>query len=177
MQNPRVLDLLAQGLLPSQVLSIVGISPNYLKELIENEEFKKELENKKQEYYKEADEEAIIGNKYLSLEHKILKQIEAQIGSAELRDNIRALEVVSSRQEKSKTRQSHAEMAQNGAFKTTNVNNIVLNLPMHAIPEYVLNSNKEVVAIDNVGMAPMTGNNVKSLFDAMRSGEKLVQIA
>ena len=177
MSNTRILELLAQGILPSQVITIVGVSPNYLKALLEDEDFKRELELSKQKYFIEANEEVIIGNKYLSLEHKILKQIEAQIGSAELRDNIRALEVVSSRQEKSKTRISHETMASNGLLGNKTVNNITLNLPMHAIPEYVLNNNKEVVAIDSVGMSPMSGNNVKSLFDSMRSGEKLVQIA
>jgi tRNA A37 N6-isopentenylltransferase MiaA len=173
MQNPRILDLLAQGVKPMQVLTIVGCTPQYLKSLLEDIEFKTDLEKKQAEYFKEADEDVVLTTRYLSLEHKILNTIEQQIGTAELRDNIKALEVVAKRQEQAKNRSGGAG---EGASRVV-INNISLNLPAHAIPEYRLNSNKEVVAIGNTAMAPMTGNAVKALFDSIKSGEKVVQAA
>ena len=171
MQNPRILDLLAQGVKVMQVLTIVGCTPQYLKNLLEDPEFKADLETKQQEYFKEADEDVVLSTRYLSLEHKILNTIEQQIGSAELRDNIKALEVVAKRQEAAKSRHNPV-----GDSKVV-INTINLNLPAHAIPEYTLNSNREVVAIGNTAMAPMTGNAVKNLFDSLKGGEKVVQVA
>lgn len=171
MQNPRILDLLAQGVKPMQVLTIVGCTPQYLKSLLEDTEFKTLLEEKQAEYYKEADEDVVLSTRYLSLEHKILNTIEQQIGSAELRDNIKALEVVAKRQEAAKSR--HNSPSESKVV----INTINLNLPAHAIPEYTLNSNREVVAIGNTAMAPMTGNAVKNLFQSIKDGVKEVQIA
>lgn len=169
MKNPRILELLAQGITPSQVLSIVGCSVDFLKELLQDTEFSEELEKKKKEYFAEADEEIVIGNKYLSLEHKILKRIESELGNADMRDAIRALEVVSSRQEKSKNRMNSGYT---GDKKVVNIVNV--SIPMHAIPEYTLNSNKEVISVGSVGMTPMSGSNVRELFNSISSGEKLV---
>lgn len=170
MQNPRILDLLAQGVKPMQVLTIIGCTPQYLKSLLEDEEFKTDLEKKQTEYFKEADEDVVLSTRYLSLEHKILNTIEQQIGSAELRDNIKALEVVAKRQESAKNRSGGVGEGNSRVV----INTINLNLPAHAIPEYTLNSNKEVIAIGKTAMAPMTGNAVKNLFDSIRNNEKVV---
>jgi len=171
-KNPRILDLLAQGIQIPQVLTIVGCHPTYLKSLLEDEEFKSELEAKQKEYFAEADEEVIISNRYLSLEHKLLKQIDSMIPNAEMRDVLKALDVVANRQEKAKGRLASPTERGN----TTVYQQINLTLPKHTIPEYTLNGNKEVVAIGNIGMSPMTGSKVKELFDGMKSGEKLVSL-
>lgn len=166
MKNDRILNLLAQGISAVQVVSIVGCPPKYLQSLLEDTEFKAALEAEQALYFQEANEDEIIGNKYLSLEHKILKQIEAQIPNAELRDALKALEVVSNRQEKAKSR--HNAPIQGNTVNYTTVN---LNLPTHAIPEYSLNSSKEVVAINGKPMAPLSGVAVKALFDSMKGNE------
>lgn len=166
MKNDRILNLLAQGISPVQVVTIVGCSPAYLKSLMEQEDFQAALKEEQALYYQEADEDAVIGNKYLSLEHKILKQIEQQIPNAELRDALKALEVVSNRQEKAKSR--HNAPVQGNTVNYTTVN---LSLPSHAIPEYTLNTAREVVAINGKPMAPLTGAAVKTLFDGLKNKE------
>lgn len=172
MKNPRILDMLAQGINPVQVLTIVGCTKDYLLGLIKDPEFAADLEAKQKEYYQEADEELVVSNRYLALEHKLLKHIEDNIPNAEMRDVLRALDVVANRQEKAKHRMaSPAERGNTVIYQQVN-----LTLPKHAIPEYTLNSDKEVVAIGGVGMAPMTGAGVKELFNAMASGEKLITI-
>lgn len=159
--NKRILDLLAQGMTPVQVVNITGSSPQYLSTLVKDPEFMAALEEARKPFLKEADEEELISVKYLSLEHQILRQIENQIPSAELRDAVRALEVVSTRQEKRASR-ALALMQNDKPLKV--VNNIILTLPNHAIPEYQLNSEKEVIAINQKGMSPMNSANVKALF-------------
>lgn len=166
--NARILDFLAQGIAPIQVLSIVGCSPQYMNSLLKNEEFMKEVEEARKPYLVHANEDEIVTNKYLSLEHKILKQIENQVESADLKDAIRALEVVSNRQEKRMTRKAMPT----GESRVTNVINLVL--PSHAIPEYTMNSTKEVIAIDDKLMAPMTSEGVKGLFKDMQENIKTV---
>lgn len=165
MSHDRILELLAQGISPVQVVSIVGCQPAYLKSLLEDTEFASRVEAKQKEYFQEADEEAIISNKHLALEHKILKHLEAQLPTAEMRDTIRALEVISTRQEKMKSRlHKSSEFVGNKVV----VNTINLTLPSHAIPEYSLSSNKEVVAIGDKVITPMSGEKVKQLFHNLK---------
>lgn len=163
--HKRILDLLAQGMNPQQVINITGSSPAFLSTLLKDPDFLTALEEARKPFLKEADEEAIVSNKYLSLEHKILNQIESQIVSAELKDAVRALEVVATRQEK---RASRALLLAENSKPLRTVNNIILNLPSHAIPEYLMNSAKEVIAINDKGMSPMPSAEVKNLFKNMQ---------
>lgn len=167
MNNTRLIELLAQGVSPSQVMTITGASSEYMKLLLASPEFVAEVDAKKKGYYREADEQEIVGNKYLALEHKILRQIEGQLGNAEFKDALRALEVVSSRQVKmnAMNARSGAPVAQ---IRNT-VNNITLQLPSHTIPEYVLNNKQEVISVGSVGMSPMPGAQVRELFANMLS--------
>lgn len=168
--NKRILDFLAQGIPPQQVLTIVGCTPKHINSLLQDVGFMAAVAEARKPYLVEANEEDIISNKHLSLEHKILSQIESQIGNAELRDAIRALEVVSNVRDKKAARKHTAPQS-----NVTNIQMIALNLPPHAIPEYSLNSNREVVAIDQNVMAPMTSNSVRDLFKGMQEGMKTVQ--
>ncbi len=164
--NARIIDFLAQGIKPNEVLSIVGCSPAYLNGLIKDPAFMAIVEEKAKGYTQVAVEEEIISNKYLSLEHTILKKLADQVQNAELRDNIRALEVVGARQDKIAQRKIPALANSN---RTVNVNQVILNLPAHAMPEYTLNANSEVTTIDGKTMNPMTSIAVAAMF-AQRQG-------
>lgn len=168
----KILSLLAQGLAPMQVVSIVGCSPAKLKAILEDEDFKKELEERKNEYLVEVKEEQIVNNKYLALEHKILAQIEANIPAADMKESVRALEVVSNRQDRMAKR---ASPITNGNTNTHNTF-VTINMPVHALPEYHLNSSNEIIATEKivdgkkelVSMSPMAGHKVKELFAARK---------
>lgn len=170
MNNTRLIELLAQGVSASQVMTITGASSEYMKLLLASPEFVAEVEAKKKGYYKEADEQEIVGNKYLALEHKILRQIEGQLGNAEFKDALRALEVVSSRQVKMNAANARNALSGSNVAQIRNtVNNITLQLPSHTIPEYVLNNKQEVISVGSVGMSPMPGAQVRELFANMLS--------
>jgi hypothetical protein len=172
MSNERIIAFLAQGTPAVEVMNITGVSSAYMKGLLADPEFLKEVEEKAKGYLKEADEEEIVSNKYLSVEHKILKAIEGQVGTAELGDLTRALQVVANRQDKVASRK--AGFNPNGQ-NTTTINQVILNLPQHAIPEYVLNSNKEVVQINDRTMNPMNSKTVQGLFEGMRENMVTVE--
>jgi tRNA A37 N6-isopentenylltransferase MiaA len=170
--NQRILAFLAQGMSASQVLSIVGCSMEYLKTLLGSEEFKEALQVEAAKYAKEAKEEEIVTNKYLSLEHKLLKRLEGESALADFRDVVRALEVVGNRQDKIANRK--AGLVNNTSNVNTTINHVTLNMPTHAIPEYTLSSNSEVVQIDGKTMVALSSATVKEMFEARRDKEKLV---
>jgi hypothetical protein len=172
MQNERILNLLASGSNYTQVMSITGASAAYLKVLVEDEEFKTALEEAKAKHIVEANEEATINNKYLAMEHDILRNINTAMASAELRDLSNLLRVVNERSDKLALRKVAAE---NKTEKV--VNQVILMMPTHTMPEYSVSGTKEIVAIGDRVLSPMGANNVKSLFQHMKEGVKEVQDA
>lgn len=161
MKNDRVLNFLANGLTPAQVIGITGCSPLYLKSLIEDEEFKGELAKLRSTGMAESvDESANVSDKYLSLEHRILNAIDSSLVQAELKDLVRALEVTSARQDRRADRLAKALSDKEIKIAPT----VVLVIPTHAIPEYVVNSHRDIIAIGDVQMIPMTSESVQNLF-------------
>lgn len=170
--NKRIINLLAQGIPPQQVVSIVGVSIPYMNSLLSNDEFKSAVEEEKKPYLKEANEEEVISNRHIALEHKVLDAISANIGSADMRDAVRALEVLGKRQDSIRDRKNGNIESK---LNTLTINHINLTLPAHAVPEIIRNSSNEIVGIGERTMSPMPSNNVKNLFNALQSNEKLVE--
>jgi organic radical activating enzyme len=167
MQNDRILQHLASGLNYTQVMSITGASPTYLKALLEDAEFKTALEEAKLTHVETVSEEATINNKYLAIEHGILKQVETAMMTAELRDLTNLLRVVNERSDKLASRKHAAE---NKTEKV--VNQVILMMPTHTMPEYVVSGAKEIVAIGERALSPMNSGNVKVLFQNMKENIK-----
>jgi hypothetical protein len=156
----RILYYMAQGLTASQTASIVGCTASYINQLGKEELFLSQLTQARSETQaKDVDEDKVLTNKYMALEHKILGAIETAMPMAELPALVRALEVVGSRQEKRALRlATPIGQVPNG---TVIVN---ITLPSHAVPEYQVNSQREVIAIDNKTVAPMSSDGVANLF-------------
>ena len=154
----RILDYMAQGLKAVQVASIVGCSASYISQLGKDEKFLEELKAKMGEFQAKPDEDKALTNKYMAIEHRILNAMDSQMELAELPALTRALEVIGNRQEKRALRLQ----APVGPNHTVNIVNITL--PSHAIPEYTLNSQKEVVSIGEKVIAPMNSAGVQALF-------------
>ena len=168
----RILHYLASGIKPAQIATIVGCSPAYISQLLKTEEFQKELEDMLLQKPADA-EETDLDNKYVSLEHQILKQIDLALVDAELPALTRALEVVAKRQD---MRFSRKHPIQTTAFGGLNVQVVTLNLPAHAIPSPIieLNSKGEILAINNQNLAPMSSEGVKNLFSQIVEAKKAV---
>lgn len=165
----RILNYMAQGLKPAQVASIVGCTASYISQLGKDEAFLAELAEARAEAHKNVDEDKVLSNKYMSLEHKILDSIEQAMALAELPALTRALEVIGTRQEK---RAQRLAAPLRGEGTTVIVN---LTLPSHAVPEYQVNSQREVVAIGDREIAPMNSEGVKRLFASLTEKKLLAQ--
>lgn len=164
-QQQRIANFLAQGLKPAQITSIVGVSAGYISQLCGEdgpEEFKSYVQEKAAEQQEKQDEDALVSAKYISVEHKLLQAMEGALLGAELPAIANALKIVAERQEKRAARKAGI-MVPGGTFNQQ-VNVTVLNLPAHAVPEYELNGQGQVIAVDGQGLAPMSSLAVKQLF-------------
>jgi len=104
MNLARVASLLASGLKPSQVATIVGCSPARISQLLQDESFQLLLKERQVEFEKEDIEEKSLSAKYTAAEHALITQVMEMAPASELRDVTAALRVVGERQEKMKAR-------------------------------------------------------------------------
>src|SRR5690606_1319001 len=156
-KKARIASYLSQGLKPSQVAAIVGVTPAYISQLLSSAkaepegEFAVLLASSNEKADKEVDEDKALTTKYLAVEHKLLQQMEDTLGFAELPAVTAALRVVAERQEKRLSR-LQAPSTSGGAVQ----NIIQITIPSHAIPEHVLNGQKEVVKIGSQNLSPLS---------------------
>lgn len=163
MNIERITTLLASGLKPSNVASIVGCSPARISQLAQQDDFKNLLAAKQAEADATDVEEQALSNKYHAAEHALLNQILELAPICEMRDATAALRVVAERQDKAKTRLNPVQGSQAVIQQV-----IQITIPQHAMPNVVLTSDKEVLAIDNTNLAPLSSTGVTSLFASMK---------
>ena len=161
-QTERIATLLATGIPHASVATIVGVSPARISQITKEPEFADLLASKQAEASEKDIEEASLGAKYLEAEHVLLKQVIEMAPISELRDVTAALRVVAERQEKSKSRMNPVLQAA-PVFNTL----VQLSLPGHAVPELVFAQNREVIAIENRNLAPLSSSGVISLFKGL----------
>jgi len=164
MQTERIATLLASGLPASSVATIVGLSPARIAQLQKEPEFALILSAKQVEVKDKDQEELSISAKYLEAEHFLIKQVIEMAPASGLRDVVGALRVVAERQEKAKSRVN--PIVQSSPVYNTLVQ---LQLPAHAVPRPTVNftSTKEVIAIENRNLAPLSSKGVVSLFQSL----------
>ena len=168
MNIERITTLLASGLKPSNVASIVGCSPARISQLAQDEKFQNLLQAKIAETEADDVEEKTLSAKYLSAEHTLLNQIIEMAPVSELRDVTAALRVVAERQEKAKTRLNPVQ-------GPTIINQTVqIAVPAHTLPEISLTKELEVISVNSLDLAPLTSEGVTNLFKNMKQ-EKEIQ--
>lgn len=162
MNIERITTLLASGLKPSNVASIVGCSPARISQLSTDEKFQNMLAAKIAETEAEDVEEKTISAKYIAAEHVLLNQVIEMAPVSELRDVTAALRVVAERQEKAKTRLNPVQ-------GTTIINQTVqIAVPSHTLPEISLTKDLEVISVNTLNLAPLTSEGVTNLFKGMK---------
>lgn len=162
MNAHRVATLLAANIQPMQVASIIGVSPARISQIMQDESFKEILAAKRAEADLQTSEEANLNQKYEAVEQLLLNEVMAKAPLSELRDVTAALRVVAERQEKAKSRVAPI-------FQGNVVNNqtiVQLSLPAHALPEILMTTRKEVIAIGETELAPLSSKGVTDLFKA-----------
>ena len=162
MKIDRIATLSASGLTPAAISTIVGVSPARISQIQATSEYEELLHAKTAELAEKDQEELSLSAKYLEAEHLLVKQVIEMAPISELRDVVGALRVVAERQEKAKARM-------NPVFHSQPVfNNIVqLQLPQHATPELAYGQNREVLAIENRALTPLSSTGVLGLFKSM----------
>lgn len=162
-KQEAIAKYLAQGLKPSQVASLAGVTPAYISQLAKQPDFIAEVETRREAHSGLPSEvEERIDNKYLALEDRLLDKISEAAEFAESRDLSRMLEVVTNRHDKRIARQRPAQA------QTVNV--VAISLPAHIAPEplnYQLNDQSQITAIGNRLMAPLSAEGVRNLFQQM----------
>lgn len=166
MQTERIATLLASGLPASSVATIVGVSPARIAQMQKEPEFALILQAKQIETKDKDQEELSISAKYLEAEHVLIKQVIEMAPVSDLRDVVGALRVVAERQEKAKSRVNPIVQG-SPVFNTL----VQLQLPAHAVPRPAIEftAAKEVIAIEDRNLAPLSSKGVISLFQGMDS--------
>ena len=167
MNIDRITTLLASGLKPSNVASIVGCSPARISQLAQEEHFQNLLAAKIAELEADDVEEKTLSAKYLSAEHTLLNQIIEMAPVSELRDVTAALRVVAERQEKAKIRLNPVQ-------GTTIINQTVqIAVPSHTLPEISLTKDLEVISVNTLNLTPLTSEGVTNLFKGMKEAKEV----
>lgn len=177
----RIKALLIGGLKASEVASVVGCTPAYISQLLAEEDFKKEVEAGRILEAKEKTEEQHIEQRYQNLEHKLISAISEDLPNAEFGQKLRALDTVGRRlDERRKIRLPMVNPLPHAPSSTTYAI-INIGLPAHAIPTPApiveMNEQREIVAIDNQALAPLSSTGVKSIFEQMLERKKLQRAA
>ena len=170
MNIERITTLLASGLKPSNVASIVGCSPARISQLSQDPHFQDLLAAKVAEAEESDVEEKTITAKYIAAEHILLNQIIDMAPVSELRDVTAALRVVAERQEKAKTRLNPVQ-------GTTIINQTVqIAVPSHTLPEISLTKELEVISVNTLNLAPLTSEGVTNLFKNLKADKEAIEM-
>lgn len=170
MNIERITTLLASGLKPSNVASIVGCSPARISQLSADPHFQDLLAAKVAEAEESDVEEKTITAKYIAAEHILLNQIIDMAPVSELRDVTAALRVVAERQEKAKTRLNPVQ-------GTTIINQTVqIAVPSHTLPEISLTKELEVISVNTLNLAPLTSEGVTNLFKNLKADKESTEM-
>ena len=170
----RIADFLAKGLKPSQIASIVGVTAGYISQVQSMEGFADEVESRAEAIASTAEgqlEEQVLSDKYLAVEHKVLKQVEESLQYAEFPMLVNALKVLGDRRvnmEKTKAVKSAVGAGAAGA----GVSITILQLPQHAIAERVVaeqNNQGQITSIGGRVLAPLSSAATRTLFDSMNT--------
>jgi hypothetical protein len=161
----KIKHYLAAGLKPADIVSLVGCSPAYISQLLQDESFKQDV----QELATNAPAlpETRLENKYEVLEHKIVECMAAEAVGSDLNTLSRALDSVTRARDA-----RHKKTLPFGGANPTIIQNVTsISVPYHALamPKMVLNENAEVIAIDDKPMAPLSSEGVKKLFSDIAS--------
>lgn len=161
----RIEALLINGYQPTEVVSVVGCTPSYISQLLKDTDFAARVQAGRIASAGEADEEIHLDKRYDKFEHKLLTSMEDGLAEASLGEKTRALEAIYKRKA---TKHAMKHPVPTGPV----INNYVsLALPAQAVaqiknmgPVVEINEQKEIIAIDNKPLAPMSSSGVKGLF-------------
>lgn len=153
----QVQNLIISGSTKEQILSITGLSVEALDEMLEDKDFHREVRE-----IREANREAEIDKEYSQLELSAIKQVKKHMDLYDATALCRVLETVARTRQLKK---AGPQAVPNNGFNHPTVH---VNIPVFlGTSNVVMDSKKQVVAIDGRNMAPLPTPQVKKLFQEL----------
>lgn len=161
----QILEMLSQGLSPVQVAGALGVSESYISQLLGDEDFSAELDEKRALIVQEDIE---YDNQIDRVEGTFLDRIEAKAPLANLQQSLQAFSVLN----KAKRRKDSA-IVRNAPAAGTVVN---LQLNIGLLPSYLTNGKNEIVEVEGKSMISATPRKLDEIL-ALRTGNSSQQKA
>lgn len=170
MNKEKAIDLLSMGVRPGQVASILGVSPGRISQLLAIPEVSKIIEEKQLLASTENRENEVILAKESAVKHNLLNALSERSSEASFMELARSYEIIARCES---LRKNNVPMAGTQVF---NGQVIQVALPLQALSsfrelEVQQTSEKEIIAIENRELAPMSAQNVTALFSSLRAGK------
>lgn len=165
----RIMEYLENGVPANRLPSILGVTAEYVNSVTQDADFKAELTEKMHTQSPVQDEKR-LEVKYAAVEHEILNEMSKKLSEAELPALSHALRTISDVRLKGTMAKNPNVLQPNGIYQTI----VNVTLPAHALPHaphVQLNSQGEILSINNNNLAPLSSEGVKNLF-ARRQAER-----
>lgn len=156
----QIMEMLSQGLQPTQVAATLGLSDGYVSQLLSDEDFAAELELKKVAV---AQEDIEFDNKIDSVEATFLDRIEQKAPLANLQQSLQAFAVLN------KAKRRKDSFVQRSQIPAGAVVNIQINVDK--LPSYIMNGNAEIVEVEGKTMVSATPTKLDEIL-AVRLGKQ-----
>ncbi len=162
-----IIQYLAQGVAESEVANIVGCSAGLVSQT-KNDPYYEVALAEAQAKIKLTEQQKAREKVYESVEDTVLNAVQQNAPFAEYKDLLKTLEVLH--------RRKNVVHNPNGLtiVNDNRTQNVLLTIPRAAMPEFRLNSRREVVGVDNTSLAPMDSDGVRSLFKTMEVKRKQI---
>lgn len=186
-KRDRIASLLASGVKPSVVSSLVGCTDAYISQLRKDEEFKlyvEELcEQKSEEVLASPEaaresERSLHKDRIAGLEAKLLDSFLDDLPYMNFQDKTRLLSEVGKRRDAEDNREKgrldreamlNAQRLDGGLVNNGTIQVVQLMIPRIAVPELQLSSNNEIVSIGERSTAPMPTARLKDYLSGVKS--------
>jgi len=163
----KAIDLLSMGVRPGQVASILGVSPGRISQLLNEPEVKQAIEEKQLSSIEENREEEVIKAKELAVKNNILNALSSRSDEASFMELAKTYEIIA------RCESFRKNTLPMGGTQVFNGQVVQVALPMQALREFQQlaiqrTSEKEIIAIEDRELAPMSSQNVAALFTQLR---------
>jgi len=164
MDRSKAVHFLSLGLSPSQVASIVGVSPGRISQLLAEPEIKEMLAVAELENGEKNAEEQRIDGKILAVKNNLLDSLASRTNEATFMEIARAFEIV-----------CRAESLKKNPLPIAGANifngmTVQISMPQRSLREEIqITSDREVIAVGNRELAPLPARQVTELFGRLRN--------
>lgn len=153
-----IAELLSRNLPPAQICQLANCTPAYISQLLSNPDFSSMVEGKRVRALQETSEQDSRARRvydlYMDLEEKLLQDLTANLTLMRMGEKTRILHAISGKK---------APPAPVSAPTAITQNLVQISLPPLAAQKFTMNSNKDIVALENKSLVPLDTTALKKL--------------